>query len=138
MKIRTNLKYFGLLVAIHTAVFAVYVVAISLLDVDDTTILLLTRYAAAIGLACLVYIVWRKKCSPFVLPLSFLPLSVISFLLLAGARLIFDIPADPEGWEIIAVFDTLFFSWPCAVLTLISSIIMIVAMKAKKPKEVDA
>jgi len=134
---RKNLKYFALLVAIHTAVFAIYAVAMVLLGAEwiESIAILLSRYATAIGLACLVYIPWRKKCSPFVLPLSFLPLPVIFVLLLASVRLFYDVPSDPEGWEIIATFDTIFFVGPCAVLTLVSSIIVKVAAKAKKAGE---
>jgi hypothetical protein len=130
-----NVKYFALLVAIHTAVFVICVVLMMRLEsVWFAFAMFLPRYAAAVGTAYLVYRVWRQKCSPFVLPLSLLPLPVVCYLILAGARLVFYIPSDPEGWEIIALLDTVFFSWPCAVLSLGLSIIA----QAKKSKEARA
>jgi len=135
-RVRAVIKFFALLVAMHTVVFAIYMAVMEHLNIMwfENTILIIARYAVAIGSACLVYGVWRHKCSPFVLPVSFFSLPIIFMLLLAVSRMVINVSSDPEGWEIFAVIDAVSFSGPCAVLSLISSIIVdLIKKKGARP-----
>ena len=131
-----NLKYFALLVGIHTAVFVLWIFFADWLmaffppRITEERIgwaSLALQYFAAFGTAYLFFRAWRKKCSPYVLPLSFLSLPIIFIHAGTLLAMLFGslIPLSRGKMGAYWLFaDIIFFCLPMALLTLISSIIV--------------
>jgi len=66
----------------------------------------------------------KKYLDFLILPLIFLVSPVLFYEELSSMRFFIDIMSCPAGWEIIAIFPTLFYSLPFFIITCIVSLII--------------
>ena len=117
-----TLSAFLLLAALHSILFTVYVIKWTqlgtvVLVVWLASVVYMLRFVIVAFSAYWICGVLTHRCSSYVLPLSFLPLPVIAFILVFALRL-------GNWWSLLVLRDAASFAFTFFALTLVLAIIM--------------